>query len=486
MNVLEPIARHASTRPSAIALVDGRRTITYRELAGLTARTAAHLAAIGIAPGERVGLCLKDGADHVVALLATAWLGAVAAPLDWRARPAEIVRLIEAARVAHLLVEPDAEPPAACHSIALGAAWHDRVARAEPEPLRTRARDGPFLISASSGSTGLPKLTVMTHRQYQFAVAGMFEIMALTGHQRYLSTLPLYYSGGRNSCLAHLLRGDSVILYPSLFSAAEYVDVARRQRATTAVVVPSVLRRLVKIHDGEPLLPGMALFCTGAPLFAEEKREAARRITANFHERYGTAETLAIAVLRPADIAERAESVGKPHSLIEVEVADDSGRPLPAGAIGRLRYRGPGIASPWPGEETSPSFDDGWFYPGDIASLDASGYLYLRGRTTEVIVRSGAKIYPAEIERVLTEHPDIAEAAVIGCRAADHDEDVVAFVATRRDPALGELVAHCRTRLTAHKVPRQIHLLPALPKNPSGKVDKPSLARLLAEQLPRS
>jgi acyl-coenzyme A synthetase/AMP-(fatty) acid ligase len=484
MNVLEPIARHARTRPHAVALVDRGRTLTYRELAGLTARSAAYLAAIGVAPGERVGLCLKDGADHVVALLAVARLGAVAVPLDWRARAAENRRLIEAARLAHLLIEPDAKPVATCHEVTLDAAWHHGVARAEPEPVRPSGWDRPFLIAASSGSTGAPKLTVMTHLQYHFAMAGMLEIMAFAGHQRYLSTLPLYYSGGRNSCLAHLLRGDSVILYPNLFSAGEYLDVARHRQATAAVVVPSVLRRLFKVDASEPLLPGVVLFCSGAPLHAEEKCEALRRITPHFHERYGTAETLAVTVLRPADIDRHAESVGQPHSLIEVEIVDDGGQPMPDGEIGRLRYRGPGLASPWPGEDGSQSFRDGWFYPGDVASLDECGYLYLRGRTTEVIIRSGAKIYPAEIEQVLAQHPDIVEAAVIGCGTADHEEDIVAFIATGRDPAIGELVAHCRTRLTAHKVPRQFHVLPALPKNAAGKVDKPALVRLLREDPP--
>jgi acyl-coenzyme A synthetase/AMP-(fatty) acid ligase len=478
MNVLEPIARRAVTRPDSVALCDGARQITYRELAGLTARTAAHLGAIGAAPGERVGLCLKDTIDHVVALLAIARLGAVAVPLDWRARSAENLRLIDAAGLAHLLVEPDTVPPPARHIVALDAAWHRAVARAEPKAAVPSEWCKPFLIAASSGSTGAPKLTVMTHLQYHFAVTGMLELMGLAGHHRYLSTLPLYYSGGRNSCLAHLLRGDRVILYPSLFGPDEYIDAARRHRATTGVVTPSVLRDLMGIRDADPLLPGMlALFCAGAPLFAEEKREAWRRVTPNFHERYGTAETLAIAVLRPCDIAERAESVGQPHSMVEVEIVDTDDRPLPERAVGRVRCRGPGLASALPGQETIAGFRGGWFHPGEIGSLDELGYLFLRGRTAEVIIRRGTKIHPAEVERVLLDHPDVVEAAVIGRRTADHEEEVIAFIASPRDPAIGELLAHCRSLLTAHKVPRQIQVLRALPKNPSGKVDKMALAR---------
>ena len=118
-----------------------------------------------------------------------------------------------------------------------------------------------FIISASSGSTGNPKLTAMSHLQYYFAMAGMFEVIGLAGSHRYLSTLPLYYSNGRNSCIAHLLRGDSVILYPSLFDGDEYVEIARHCRATVGVMVPTMVRRLLASCSGsEPLLPGFRGF----------------------------------------------------------------------------------------------------------------------------------------------------------------------------------------------------------------------------------
>jgi acyl-coenzyme A synthetase/AMP-(fatty) acid ligase len=482
MNASAPILRYRATRPEAAALIDGGRTITYRELAELVSRTTAHLVGLGVAPRDRIGVCLKDTADHIAALLALARVGAVAVPLDWRARTAENARLIAAAGVKLLLVEPGSPPIAACLAVPVDAAWHRAVVRAEPAAEVPIDWHDPFIISASSGSTGAPKLTLMTHLQYHFAIAGMFEVLGLAGSHRYLSTLPLYYSGGRNSCIAHLLRGDCVILYPSLFDAGEYVEVARRHRATVGVMVPSMIRKLLAEGDRDgPLLSGLAaLFCAGAPLHAEEKGQALRRLTTRFHERYGTAETLVLSVLRPEDIADRAHSVGQPHSLAEVEVVDDADRPLAVGAAGRLRIRGPGVASPLPGEGAAAAFRDGWFYPGEIARLDELGYIFLEGRASEVIIRGGAKIYPAEVEQALREHPDIIEAAVIGQPADNNEEAVVAFVAARRELSRGELIAHCRARLTPHKVPRQFHFLAQLPRNTAGKIDKPALARELA------
>jgi long-chain acyl-CoA synthetase len=478
MNVIGPILHFGKTRSNAPALIEGARTITYGELAGLVRRTASHLAALGLRRGDRVGMRLGDTSDYVVALLATAYMGGVAVPLDWRARPAENDRLVDGLGLACLLIDPDAQLTNGCPAVRLDDEWHLAVTRAQIGGEPNGDWQDPFVISATSGSTGAPKFTLMTHLQYYFAMLGMFELMGLAGSHRFLCTLPLYYSGGRNSCLAHLLRGDCVILYPSLFSAGEYLDVVNRQQITVGAVVPSMVRRLLAAGGSEPLLPGLAaLYCMGAPLHPEEKRQAARMLTPNCHDRYGTSETLAISHLKPEDFADRAESVGQPHSLAEIEIADENDRPLPSGAVGRVRFRGPGLASPLPGQAARASFRDGWYYPGEIARLDEAGYIFLEGRASDVIIRSGAKIFPAEVERALIQHPGVIEAAVLGRPGGDNEEVVIAFVVPRGTLTKGDLLAHCRVRLSPHKVPREIHFLEQLPKNTAGKIDKTALAR---------
>jgi acyl-coenzyme A synthetase/AMP-(fatty) acid ligase len=481
VNVAARVLHFARTQPEAPAFIEGERTLTYGDLDVLVARMASGFAQLGLRPGDRVGICLKDTPDHIVALLAVTWMGAVAVPLDWRARPTENAHFAGALGLACLLVEPDIRPTVGCPVVVLDEVWR----RAVPGVRVPAALDwtAPFVIAASSGSTGAPKFTVMTHLQYHFAIAGMFEAMAIAGRHRFLCTLPLYYSGGRNSCLAHLLRGDCVILYPSLLGPREYVDLSARHGATVGVIVPSTVRALMAVGRSEPLLPGFAaLFCTGAPLFPEEKLLALRTLSPNFHERYGTAETLVIAILRPADFTLRPASVGQPVSLAEIEVVDDDERALPDGELGRLRYRGPGLAEPLPGQEQQANFLGGWFYPGEIAHLDDRGFIFLEGRASEVIFRNGAKIYPVEVEAALCEHPAIAEAAVVGHPAGVGEDEVVAFVVGRRALRIGEVIAHCRNRLTPHKVPRRIVFVERLPRNTAGKVDKPALCRELQGQ----
>lgn len=485
MNLTQPIFHHARTQPDALALIEGDRRIAYRELADLVLRTASELAAHGVQPGDRVGLCLRDSCEHVVALLAVARMGAVAVPLHWRAARAEIERLAGALAIRLALTEPDAALKLDCPTLPVNADWHRAVASREPLPTWPDDWHAAFVIAASSGSTGAPKFSQLTHQHFYFGIAGFLDLFALSGRHRYLSTMPLYFSGGRLGLLSHLLHGDCVILYGDLVNGQDFAQAVARMEATVGFVVPSLLRDLLATADAKPRLMGLKrLVSAGAPLYAEEKRAALCDLSPNFGEMYGTAETNAISLLRSQDVESHARSVGQPHSLIEVEAVDDRDRSLPAGESGLLRCRGPSLGSPLAVAGSAPNsgFRDGWYYPGEIAALDERGYIHLAGRATELIMRGGAKIHPAEVEAMLQQHADVLEAAVFGRRGANNEEEVVACVVGRGPLELSALVAHCRTYLAPTKRPQHIHVLPELPKNASGKVDKRALAERLAGQ----
>jgi acyl-coenzyme A synthetase/AMP-(fatty) acid ligase len=386
----------------------------------------------------------------------------------------------------HVLAEDDARLMPDTPAVVVDQNWHDAVARCAHHIVASGNGADPVVISASSGSTGNPKYTLISHLQYFFRASGILELLALTGRHRFLCTLPLCYSSAPDRCIAHMLRGDCIILYPSLFTPEEYIDVAHRHSATIGIMVPTMVRQFLAHPGGKPLLPGFgALFATGAPLHAEEKRQAAALLTPNFYDAYGTAEMGLLTLLRPQDLAERPDSVGQPHSLAEIEVVDGDGVPLPPGSTGRLRYRGPALGSPISGAEegsSSDGFDDGWHYPGEIAYLDNRCYLFLRGRASQVILRAGANIHPAEIESALRKHPSVMEAEVVGRRTANREEEAVAFVVPRKELGVDELLAHCRVHLSPHKVPREIRIVPQLPRTSSGKIDKGALKALATDR----
>jgi acyl-coenzyme A synthetase/AMP-(fatty) acid ligase len=479
MNLSDPILRHGRMRPNAPALIDGERVIGYGALEDLVLRTAGHLAALGVEPGDQVGLCLKDDWQQVVGLLAVLRLGATAVQMDWRSRPAEKARIATAFALKLTLTLPESDIAAPSRCVALDAAWQNAVATADAFTGAAQHRDAPAAVLASSGTTGLPKFTLATHMQLYLHAIAYLEIVPAT-RQRFLLTLPHYFSAGRLVCLAHLMRGDTLILHPSLFTAAEYVRAVNRHKATAGFIVPSVVRQLFAIAEPDkPLFPDLeVLICGGAPLFPDEKREALRKLTPRFHEMYGAAAIGPMSALRPQDLIERPTSVGQPFLLVEVEAVDDDERPLGPDIPGRLRCRGLGLTTPIAGIGEAPSagdFRDGWHYPGEIAAIDEHGYVHLHGRSSEVIFRGGAKIFPAEVEAALQAHEAVAEAAVVGREESDKQQTLIAYVVTRRAVAAGELIAHCRTRLTAFKVPQQIRIVSELPRNSSGKLDKRAL-----------
>jgi acyl-coenzyme A synthetase/AMP-(fatty) acid ligase len=480
MNLSELILRHARMQPHVAALVDREQTITYGEFADRVLRTAGHLTKLEVGRGDQIGLCLKDDVQHLVALLAVAHIGATAVQIDARSRPTERARIVDAFPLRLALVTPESEKGINCPKAILDAGWQSAVAAADRNAVAAQGWDTPIAALASSGTTGIPKFTVATHLEYHFHMVSYLEVMP-PGRQRYLSTLPFYFSAGRVACLSHLLRGDTLILYPAVFSPEEFIENVSRHKVTVAFVVPSVLRQLLAVADNRsPLLSNIDLLISGgAPLFAEEKLQFVHKVTPQFCEMYGTAAMGPMAGLRRADIEERPTSVGRPFSFIDIEIVDDSDRPLDPGTVGHLRCRGPGLTLPIKGASQADlkDFRDGWYYPGELAAVDELGYIFLQGRASEVIFRGGAKIFPSEVEAVLQAHEGVAEAAVVGRILSNNEQEPVAYVVAKRPLTVGELLAYCRTRLTAFKVPREIHIVEDLPRNSSGKVDKRALAK---------
>lgn len=483
MNIVTAILRRARSQPDVPALIDGERSFSYRSLAETVARLAGHLAGHGIGAGDRVGICLKDDWRHVVAVLGVGFCGGVVVPLNWRSRPAELARAIETLALKLVLLEPevDRQGPA----MVADAGWERAMLQAAPFDDPAEDGNAPFHIAASSGSTGEPKYTQASHFQYFFRASVVPGHEALPRPARFLSSTPLCFSAAQVNVLLFLLRGDTVVLQPTLFTADEFAASVIASRATVTYAVPGTIRQLLKLASGSaPLLPGLDhLACSGTPMTAAEKVATLRRISPNFYERYGAAAIGPISALRPQDMVSRPDSVGQPGQFVDVAIVDDAGRPVPARETGRLRLRGAGLGAPVSGDGAPAGEDirDGWYYPGELASLGEDGFIFLKGRVGDAIsiMRAGTKIFPLEIETALREHPDVTDAAVIGHKQPDNEEIVVAFVTTIRPVDAAVLRLHCRTRLTPYKVPGQIRIVADLPRTAAGKIDRATLATML-------
>lgn len=486
-NVFRLLAAQAAERSGQLALQDGDRRWTFSALDAEAARFARALRDAGLAPGDRIGVCLRDTADHLIARLAAGRSGLAVVPMDWRLPLPERANVARNFRLAAVLTEPGGAIDGA-RCIPVDDSWQARVAAAAELPFVDD--DGlPLVLNLSSGTTGSPKAAIVTHANYTQRIRNNVAACGPLAGLRYLSVSPLYFSAGSHFCLMTLFQGGAVILYPPMFGAEEYVDAVREHDATMAFLVPTVLRWLLALPiDEPPLLPSLKLLiAAAAPLTAEERLQIVRRLTPNLFDMYGSAGGGNITILQPAEIAAHSGSVGRAVGDVQLRVVDDTGGELPSGTVGRVRLRGAGVTTAWfdtsgpAAPETVPRAErvtDGWLYTGDLGSLDSDGYLTLQGRVDDVILRGGANIYPDVVEAALRRCAGVGDTAVVGRPVPGGDPEIVAFVvAAADDAALTEqtLLTHCRSVLPAWMQPAEVRIVADLPRTTSGKVKRREL-----------
>ena len=486
MNLSGTLPLHARTRASHPAIIAGERVITYGELDPQVGRTASHLKALGLGSGDLLGVCLGDHADHVTVLLAAARLGVAVLPMDWHWTPAERQRIVDVFQPKAVMIEADAAAIAGVPIHRRDVNWHDAVAGAIPQVDGPDDTDMPLVLALSSGTTALPKGPMISHANMLARFRGHWVSLGFNQHDRFALTTPLYYGGGRGFVLSYLFIGGTIVMFPPPFKPGDLVETVEQRSVNRVFLVPTQIRRLLAMARGDGLLfPRVDnLISSGATLSPEEREAVRNQLTPNFTDYYSSTEGGGITVQPAADQDRHPRSVGRPSFLTEVEIVDEGHRRRPAGEAGRIRYRGPGVAlgfygNPEPGSTASAFFRDGWFYPGDVGEMNEEGYLFLRGRAKDMIIRGGANIYPSDVELVLQTHPAVEEAAVVGRPSTEYGEEVAAFVIAHGTVDGPELIAHCRERLARHKVPRDVFMVDDLPRNSTGKVLKAALVERL-------
>jgi acyl-CoA synthetase (AMP-forming)/AMP-acid ligase II len=488
MNLADALAHHARARPGQAAVIAGDRVVLYRDLDGLVRRWAAHLASLGLGQGDVVGIALRDSIEHLLALWAAARMGAVALPMDWRWTAPEQHSVATRFRASLVLVEADGAPIEGVRCIAVDAGFAAAVEAAPadlPFPTGEACGGMPLLLSLSSGTTGRPKGPMVTHRHFLRRFWTHWIDLGLNAREVYVSATPMYFGGGRTFTMSLLFSGGTAVLFPPPYKPQELAAEIARRQATSAFLVPTLLRRLLDLPEdlAAPVRRMRLLLSSGAPLHPWERRAIRDRLCAGFHEYYASTEGGGVSLLRPEDIDTHEASVGRAVFGVEIAIFDDAMARLPAGEVGRLGYRGPGVADGFVDDPEADAevFHQGWFLPGDLASVDADGYVTLKGRRKDMIIRGGINIYPPEIESVLLSDPRIAEAAVVGWPSVAMGEEIAAFVVPRpgEAPDAASLLALCRARLAPYKVPREVMLIADLPRNSSGKTLKPELAKRL-------
>ena len=483
-------------QPDKVALIDGGRAHTYREVNDRVARFASGLlAGTGDLEEARIAFLISASLDYVTALHGVWRAGGIAVPLNVAAAEAELEHCLASTGVARLVVDSAHRERITTLSESLGVEVLsvDQVIAQEIAPLPILAPERRALIVFTSGTTSKPKGVVTTHRNIEAQITTLIEAWAWQAEDVIPLVLPLHHVHGIINVLSCALwAGATVHLMPKLDLETLCAQVAE-DTFSVFMAVPTIYVKLIDyVQALDPQqatlicegFANMRLNVSGSAACPVEVFEAWRDLTGQILlERYGMTE-IGMALSNPYRGERRAGSVGLPLPGVSVQLVDESGDVVVAeGASGEIRVKSDTVFLEYWNhpEATEASFSDGWFCTGDAAVIEG-GYYRILGRSSIDIIKSGGyKLSALEIEGKLLAHPDIAEVAVIGVEDRTWGEAVAAVIVLRGRDALEltELKNWCEGRLSSYKIPKLIKVVGALPRNAMGKVVKPELKGLL-------
>jgi acyl-CoA synthetase (AMP-forming)/AMP-acid ligase II len=491
MNVGFLLEIAAEGMPDRIAVGSRQGGVSYVDLlrrARLTADAVRGRAA-GDRAAARLAMVDLNSATFPVLLFGAAFAGVPFVPLNYRLADGRLRDLVARNAPALLVADPPVvgrlgEIPGIEVVTRDG---FEELLRGEPTASEVVGEldEEIAVLLFTSGTTGPPKAAVLRHRHLTSYILNSSDFGAADEDEATLVSVPPYHVAGISAILSAVYAGRRLVYLPA-FSAAGWVATARDERVTHAMVVPTMLGRILDELESDGItLPALAHLSYGGGPMPTSVIERGMRLLphVDFVNAYGLTETSStISILTPEDHRKAAESedpgvrarlgsVGRPLPALELEIRDPFGDPVPTGETGEVWVRGEQVAGEYL-DATGRDRAEGWFPTRDSGFLDAEGYLFLSGRLDDVIVRGGENISPGEIEDVLLAHPAVVEAAVVGVPDVRWGERVVAFVVRAADGSVSEaqLQGHVRTRLRSTCTPEQVHFMAELPYSETGKL----------------
>ncbi|WP_411831856.1 class I adenylate-forming enzyme family protein [Pseudoxanthomonas mexicana] len=494
-------------QPGKLALVCGERRLSYAELDARSRALAGHLRQWGVAPGERVGLLLENGVEMVCALWALLRIGAVCMPFNPQTKADKLGGMLARSGAAMLIAQPSLAPvwrdarraaPELRRVVVADPDWQGRAgecgwpqgeAFAAASSDAATSPDALAFISHTSGTTGLPKGVMLSHRNLVCAVRAIAQYLAIRQDDVVFSALPLSFNYGLTQFLLACCTGATLVLERSFAFPAQALEIIARERATVFPAVPTMYAMLMAMRDLSRWDLSSLRLATSAsaplplPLLQQVR---ARLPTAQLVVMYGQTECTRISYLPPEQLDERPDSVGRGLPGQRCWLIDEDGRRLPWGETGELVVQGDHVMlGYWEDPQRTceklfvdPASGRRAMRTGDLFRSDPQGWLYFAGRKDDIIKTRGEKVSPLEVERAIARLPGVRECLVGGVPDDLLGEAIKAWVVPEPGAALGErdVIRHCLASLENHMAPKHVAFVERLPRTATGKPTRQGLS----------
>lgn len=492
----EMVKRASHRAPNELAFVYEDQKVTFKEFDEKVTHLAGWLQENGIKKEDKVGLILKNSLAFPEVIFGTALSGGVAVPINFRLGPSELEYIIDHSDTKILIIDDEQEEiiqsildrlPKVEKVVVVGNKTEERFISyssvfeesASYTPCEDLMDNDPFCIAYTSGTTGRPKGAVLTHKNIaQNAMNHVYETNGYFGERQLISVPQFHIAGLLLTVKTFLTNGMTVIQRD--FVPQKVLEALVEHKINAIFLVPAMWNFLMQIPDIDKYdFSHLRTINTGAAITPLELKKRLLKTfkNATLNDNFGQTETTATGVLLSGeDSLRKPDSIGKPIVNVEIRVVDENMNDVPVGEVGEIVYRGPTVMKEYykNPEATKEAFEGGWFHSGDLVKVDEEGFIYVVDRKKDMIISGGENIYPAEVEEVIYQMPEVLEVAVIGVPHEKWGETVKAVVVLKPGETLTEqeVIDYCSRQIASYKKPTIVEFVDELPRNASGKVLK--------------